>query len=502
MEGLGSRRGLWRLTRVLVAGMLVALVALPASASAQGGDPSCEPGATATEQVCTYRVPITVSGYEVKQDILFNAPRPEIPGGAITKMHTDVVDANGEPVPINRLMLHHIVFLNLGRLGGDATCDSFTDWDSETVLPAPERFYAAGEERARLFLPPGYGYRGTGATDDWIMLYMVMNHRKQNDIAFVEYTVTVDTAAEIQHVRPYWLEVAGCSADPIYNVDPSGKGSDVETEQFDIVEDGRIIGGGGHVHGGARRLTVTQPDCDNRQIGRSVPAWGERDHPFYNVRPILHEPGPMNMSAFGTAEGIPVEEGQTLQLNSIYEQSLPHTRVMGIMLVYVAPDPSVEPGDGCSELPSDLQEVGPAVDGTPPGEGWRPGPVKFRVPLTGLKNGRAVTIKKPPGPTIRMKRKQSTIKVGDNFFAKPNISVPRGTKINWRFISDELHNVTLANGPDAIGSPNLSRSNGQSAPVGSPRVFSKRFSKPGTYRLFCGLHPVQMSERIIVRKNK
>jgi plastocyanin len=34
------------------------------------------------------------------------------------------------------------------------------------------------------------------------------------------------------------------------------------------------------------------------------------------------------------------------------------------------------------------------------------------------------------------------------------------------------------------------------------RSFSKRFRRPGTYRFFCALHPVQMSERVVVRAKR
>ena len=71
----------------------------------------------------------------------------------------------------------------------------------------------------------------------------------------------------------------------------------------------------------------------------------------------------------------------------------------------------------------------------------------------------------------------------------------RGARLNWRFNGYELHNLTLANGPVGIGSPNLNRN-----ADGSSRDFSYRFSRPGTYRFFCALHPTQMHERVIVRR--
>jgi plastocyanin len=82
--------------------------------------------------------------------------------------------------------------------------------------------------------------------------------------------------------------------------------------------------------------------------------------------------------------------------------------------------------------------------------------------------------------------------VGDRFFARPNIEVQKGAEVEWDFKGGELHNVTLANGPVAIGSPNLD----------DDRTFAKRMNRKGTYRLFCALHPVEMQERVVVTGKK
>ena len=169
---------------ILLPLLLIGAIVAPASAGA-------------AEQTFTYTQPITVSGYEVRQGIsagqnFQGVANPDV-DGHITKMEVDIVDApaGGDPVPISRLMLHHIVFLNVNER--DRTCDGFRDFggnDSYSGLD-PERFYAAGEERAKLFLPPGYGYRHD-ADDFWAMTYMVMNHRKETDTAWIQWKVTID----------------------------------------------------------------------------------------------------------------------------------------------------------------------------------------------------------------------------------------------------------------------------------------------------------------------
>ena len=80
-------------------------------------------------------------------------------------------------------------------------------------------------------------------------------------------------------------------------------------------------------------------------------------------------------------------------------------------------------------------------------------------------------------------RRGGTVDVADNSFDPPNVVLSRPGPLRWRFFDDELHNVTLANGPRGFASVNLSRG----------REFAYRFRKPGTYRLLCTLHPLMTS---------
>jgi plastocyanin len=420
--------------------------------------------ASATQTTYTYQVPIKVAGYEVKTTVV-PAPSPPV-DGLITHMDTDVVDADGTPIPIDRLMLHHIVYMNPSKT--DATCGG------------ADRFYAAGEERAQMTLPPGYGYP-LQASDHWHMLYMVMNHRQTVDEGFIQYTVTVDDDPSVQKVIPYWFDEHNCSADPIYNVPGNGgkKSRQDQTADFTLHESGRLVAAGGHVHGGAYRLTLNEPNCGDRALVNSKPTWGTASNPFYNVKPVLHEPGPISMSSTSSVTGIPVNKGEALRLNSVYDNSRPHVRVMGIMVAYFAPDPTIT--TDCGPIPDDVE-----VHVTD-----RPGrhqPVKYRIPIYNLDDsGEAVRVKAPPGD-LETVPSGTMIDVANRTFDQPNIEILAGQTLNWQFDGGEPHNVTLANGPVGIGSPNL---NGGS-------TFSKVLQKPGTYRLFCSLHPVQMTQRVVV----
>jgi plastocyanin len=342
----------------------------------------------------------------------------------------------------------------------------------------------------------------------WSVLYMVMNHKAETDSAFIEYEVTYteDPGAPQQEgtdsqqdAVPFWMDVENCRADPIYNIQGTGEPEDTNVNVRDFNVDpvklgapaGRIVAGGGHVHGGAYELEVSQPQCGDRTLATSEPTWGMPNHPFYNVKPILHEPGPMNMSAFETQQGFPIRAGQPLRLHSVYDDSRPHTRVMGIMILFIAPDASV-PADPCSApMPTDVvthQTTDPGRTGEPP---------EFKVPLTGLdEQGNAVKVAKPPGKLEEVKS-GARIKVENTRFSKRNVRIDRGDKLNWVFDTPtaEIHNVTLANGPEGFGSPNLSQDEND-----VPREFGRTFKKAGTYRLFCALHPTQMTERVVVKR--
>ena len=458
--------------------------ALAAPAAAQSPSGTCNlTGTEGTKQTydCRYG-PVTVAPFQVlTKEVQLGMPKPDV-NGFVTNMETDVVDANGAPIPIRRLMLHHIVFSNFGV--PDRTCTNFTMWNSMSKLPAAaERFYAAGEERAKMALPDGYGYP-VKKSDDWLVTYMFMNHRSRTDSAHIGYRVTVDTRPNVTPVEPYWLDVENCKLDPVYDV-AGGKrrGSrDTQRAAWKVPKGGRIVGAGGHVHGGGQALVLRRPNCaTNGKLYTSRPTWGGPRHPFYRVRPILHEPGPINMSGFNSAAGIPVAAGERVVLDSRYDARLPHTRVMGIMILYMAPDASVT--ERCAARPGDMAEL-PAPSG-------RRAPPPFTVPIVGRRDGRAVNIDAPPGRRAKLGRR-GTIDVGDLFFRRANVTVPQGGTLTWRFEGDSLHNVTLANGPRGFSSPNLS--NG--------RIYRKKLNVPGMYQLFCGIHPVDMTATVKVTKRR
>src|SRR5262249_60837384 len=157
-------------------------------------------------------------------------------------------------------MLHHIVFAKVGVY--DNTCKTFTDLDGTTMPAYAQRFYAEGEERTTIDMPPGYGYANR-ASDRWGMTYMLMNHRDVAESVYVQYTVRYVTGETLTPVKPIWLDVRNCNADPIFNVPGHGPLFSTYAKQADFTmpESGVLVAGGAHLHGGGLQVALTDPSC-------------------------------------------------------------------------------------------------------------------------------------------------------------------------------------------------------------------------------------------------
>jgi plastocyanin len=411
------------------------LLALAAVAAALPGS------ALAAERTLTFTTgPITVDGYGVAQKpILAESPKLD---GYVVGMEAEVVDASGAVQGRDKVMLHHIVFAKVGV--PDYTCGGFA-----------ERFFAEGEERLALKLPAGHGYPNR-AGDQWGLLYMLMNHKPQKLVGYIRYTVRYVTGEELTPVKPVWLDVRNCTGpDPVFDVPGGGKQFSTFTKSaaFTMPESGRLVAGGGHLHGGGIRLELHNETCATTPF-QSLPSWGGP-----KPRPLLHEPGPTKMSQFTSSAGIPVAKGDRLRLDAVYENSRLHTRAMGIMLLYLAPAATA----ACAAPGAlDVDLGSPAA------------PPFFSMPLP----------RAPKGPV----KTATGTSVGDFAYGVERISLRRGTTFTWRFLGGFQHDVTVVSGPE-----------GFSAPWTQTGTFRHRFTKPGTYRLFCSLHPARMVQQITVR---
>jgi hypothetical protein len=151
---------------------------------------------------------------------------------------------------------------------------------------------------------------------------------------------------------------------------------------------------------------------------------------------------------------------------------------MGIMGMFVARDPSVT--RPCGALPGDVQVVREARRG-------RASPPLVRVPINSRRGpGPARPVPQPPGPPEWATG--GPLEVRGLRVDPANAVVRQGATVHWRFWGSSLHTVTVAGGPEGFSSPNLS----------DGREFAHRFTRPGTYRLYCSLHPVDMTSTVRV----
>jgi plastocyanin len=390
--------------------------------------------------------PIEIGAFGVERGAqLVPSPKED---GYVVAMRADIFDLLGNPVPHTDVMLHHVVFAKLGT--PEATCSSFTDFDGRTSNISVERFYAEGEEHAALSLPEPYGYPNRG-TDQWALVYMLMNHHARKSVVQVRYTLSYATGEQRTAVKPLWLDVRNCRADPVFNVPGTGGPGSTYKEVWDyrLPLSGLLVFGGGHLHGGGISLDVSDTSCGS--LFTSYPTWGGIE-----PRPVLHEPGPRHMTEFSDPAGRPVQAGDTLRLTATYDNSRPHVRVMGISMVFLAPAPVA----GCRSYESARPEP------------TTPEPVTIQL------------LKRPAGALRRV----TSTWVGDYAYGAQRVSVRRGTRFTWRFVGTVQHDVTLASGPVGFASPSLTRGR-----------YSFRFTRPGTYRLFCSLHPSRMTQIVTVR---
>jgi plastocyanin len=79
------------------------------------------------------------------------------------------------------------------------------------------------------------------------------------------------------------------------------------------------------------------------------------------------------------------------------------------------------------------------------------------------------------------------VKVADNYFGPKRLTVGKGARVTWRWAGVLNHNVTVKSGPVKFHS----RTQAQG-------TFAHVFTKAGTYRLYCTIHPF-MTMTVVVR---
>jgi hypothetical protein len=441
------------LTRVLLPIFALLLLAAPAQA--------------AERKMTLYSKAIDVPSYTGEQDYVPLATddreAPADPGW-ITSLRVDVVkkrSASAKALSIQDVMIHHMVLSAQGAV-----------WGRQPGVGCFDQFFARGEENQEIPKIGNYGLRNAtadGRAPTWVLTHMLMNHRAYDLKVYVRTRLTYSDTPKTE-LTPLWFDTENCNPDPVFTVPGGGKkGStyrDRETESVTVPSDGRIIGAQGHLHGGGKYQSLRDDTC-GRELVRSRAYYGFPSNIFYRVRPILHEPSPIAMGRTISRRGIPVNEGDKLTLTAAYDNQLPHTRVMSIMMVYFLPGEV----DGCEPMPDDVvtQDV----------------PRRFRKPYPPFR----LRLAFPPRGEFRPLT--APIGVGPDYsFSQRRVVVKRGTQVTWRFDGSTAHDVATVNGPRGFSSDWLS----------DGRTYEYTPRKTGTYSLYCSLHPGLMSQQLKVVK--
>ena len=85
-----------------------------------------------------------------------------------------------------------------------------------------------------------------------------------------------------------------------------------------------------------------------------------------------------------------------------------------------------------------------------------------------------------------------TLKVGDDYFVRkgdpPTVIVTKGTRVTWRWVGDDFHNLVVTRGPRKFQSDYQDSGS-----------FSRKLRRRGTYKIICTVHAPDMRMTLKVR---
>lgn len=98
------------------------------------------------------------------------------------------------------------------------------------------------------------------------------------------------------------------------------------------------------------------------------------------------------------------------------------------------------------------------------------------------------------GASVASAPKTKKVKVGDDYYLPVKLTVKKGTKVKWSWLdgNQDTHDVRLKTGPKGV-------KKFKSGLAASDYSYSKKFTVPGTYKIYCSLHK-EMKETIVVKK--
>ena len=418
--------------------------------------------------------------------------KPKVPG-YITRFEPNLERADGTIPPVDELHLHHAVWLMRG-------------------YPT----FAAGEEKTIYQFPRGYGYR-YDPRDPWIVNHMVHNLIPNRDEAYITYDIdfvptSSPAAREMKEVKPLWLDVAGPSIYPVFDVRRKwGRGGtytfpdDARTkaerakagpwQKHRFTKPTTLITTGGHLHPGG-----LYTDLKASRAGREAPL-------FHSEAKYWEPAGAVSWDVAMTVTEpdwkVDLQPGDEISRNATYDTTRSSWyESMGIMVTYYAD--GEDAGGGVDPFTEPVDTTGIITHG--------------HLPENDNHGGGKLAIL-PDARKLLAGTKRKTVPIRDFVYTRGDLSlgrkksrppvVPRGRSITFRNDDSDdaeiYHTITackapcnrrtgiaypLADGPVDFDSGELGFGPpGATAAANRDTWKTPKRLKKGTYTFFCRVHP-------------
>jgi plastocyanin len=455
--------------------ILLALLLVPASASAaprvqhlhfKYGPVTIQPGQNT----------ISIDGDKI--------PRPKV-SGWIVGFRPNLRRPGGSVPRVDVIHLHHAVWLINGR-------------------PT----FAAGEEKTRVKLPRGFGWRYS-PDDKWLLNHMIHNLLPNRDKVYITYDIdfvpdSSPAAKKIHQVKTLWLDVEAGKAYPVFDVhrgsgrngrftypddQPGAYGGGPARNTQVVPRDGVLVGTAGHLHPGG-----LYTDLKLTRGGRTVNLFRSKAHYWEPAGAVSWD---VAMTATTPKWRVKVKRGDVLSVSATYDSKRASWyESMGIDPVAFAPGV----GGGVDPFSAKLDKRGKITHGH----------LRENRNHGGDRSSLPDPRKLPDGPTVsggEIDILSFRYAVGDLSLGGAGKNPPvvqRGQSVTFHNLESGkglYHSITSCKAPctgkTGIAYPLAdssvqfeSNTLGRQIPAaGSDEWTTPPNLKPGTYTYFCRIHP-------------
>ncbi|MGZ8649099.1 MAG: cupredoxin domain-containing protein [Solirubrobacteraceae bacterium] len=235
-----------------------------------------------------------------------NVPRPRVPGW-IVGFRPNLERTNGSVPGVDVIHLHHAVWL----INGNPT-------------------FAAGEEKSRIRLPRGFGWRFK-RSDQWVLNHMIHNLLPDRDRVYLTYEIDFIPASSplakgIREVQTRWLDVENGNAYPVFDVHrgsghdgrftypndaPGAYGGGPQRNRWNVDRDGVLVQSVGHLHPGGLYTDIVL-----ERNGRRVNLFRSRAHYWEPAGAVSWD---VAMTATPSDWRVAVRRGDVVTVSATYD---------------------------------------------------------------------------------------------------------------------------------------------------------------------------------------